>query len=230
MASNLHLYEGMSRATGQSARTLADPDRDGMIFVYELARAPRAPLLDGATPRAATLADAATLQQAMETSGLYDEHTVHQRLRTGRRPYLVETEGVIASYGWVAYTAEPIGDLGIAFELDPDEAYIYDCATRSHYRGRHYYPALLQQMLVDLHRDGLARAWIATAPGNAASWRGITRAGFIKVADANVTCRPITVYGVPGISAELLEHAAWSFHGRPLPGTGRAVDSSPTVL
>ena len=65
VASNLHVYGGMSIATGQTARTLADPDRDGMIFVYDLVQAPRPPLIDGATPRAATAADAVALQVAM---------------------------------------------------------------------------------------------------------------------------------------------------------------------
>jgi RimJ/RimL family protein N-acetyltransferase len=206
-------------------RQLADAERDGTIFVYDLARAPKAPGLLNAEQRAATKADAPALQEAMESSGLYPPDAVTSRLAEGRRPYIVEADGLIASYGWVAFSAQPIGDLGIAFLLEPGETWIYDCATRPAYRGRGYYPALLRWMVADMREQKLRRAWIGTAPGNAVSQRGIVRAGFTKVADARIARQAgnrldIAIYGVPGIPYELLEHAAWSFHGRAYPDTG----------
>lgn len=168
------------------------------------------------------------LQEAMEASGLYPPDIVTRRLRDGRRPYILETDDLIASYGWIAFDPEPIGDLGISFQLEPGEAYIYDCATRPAYRGRGYYPALLRVMLRDLHRAGLRRVWIATAPGNIPSQHGIVHAGFSKVADVNIRHQNgaprAELYGVPGVPHDLLDHAAWSFSGHIFPETGIPAD------
>jgi GNAT superfamily N-acetyltransferase len=206
-------------------RRLADPVRDGTVFTRDLTAAPQVPVVRGAMVRRATAADAAALQEGMEASGIYPADVVEMRLRAGRRPYVVETDGKIVSYGWVAFSAEPIGDLGLSFELTAGEAYIYDCATRPDYRGRGYYPALLRTMVADLSREGWLRAWIGTGPGNFISQRGIARAGFQKVADVYATPDPngatrVELYGVPGVSSDLLSQAAWSFHGHAYPDTG----------
>jgi RimJ/RimL family protein N-acetyltransferase len=215
----------MSDAPRAVPRQLADAERDGTLFVYDLAQAHAAPGLPHAELRAATQADVPALQEAMEASGLYPPDVVTSRLAEGRRPHIVEADGLIAAYGWVALSPEPIGDLGIRFLLEPGEAWIYDCATRPAYRGRGYYPALLRCMVADMGEQKLRRAWIGTAPGNAVSQRGIVRAGFTKVADTGIAREPggrlsIAVYGVPGIPPDLLKHAAWSFHGRAYPDAG----------
>jgi GNAT superfamily N-acetyltransferase len=206
-------------------RRLVDPERDGTVFTCDLAAAPQVPVVPGATLRPATVADAVALQEAMGASGVYSEDVVETRLRDGRRPYVVETDGKIVSYGWVAFSAEPIGDLGLSFELAAGEVYIYDCATRPDYRGRGYYPALLRAMVADLSREGWRRAWIGTGPGNFVSQRGIARAGFQKIADVYAAPDPnrstrVELYGVPGVSPDLLRHAAWSFHGYAYPDMG----------
>jgi GNAT superfamily N-acetyltransferase len=203
----------------------ADPARDGTVFTRDLTDGPEMPVVPGATVRPATAADAAALQEAMEASGVYSKDVVETRLRAGRRPYVVETDGKIVTYGWVAFSAEPIGDLGLSFALAADEVYIYDCATRPDYRGRGYYPALLRTMAADLSREGWRRAWIGTGPGNFVSQRGIARAGFQKVADVSAAQDPdgstrAELYGVPGVSPDLLSHAAWSFHGHAYPDMG----------
>ena len=213
----------------ERTRRLADPDRDGTLFVYDLFHPSESALPGDVSARAALPGDARALQEAMEASGLYAPDTVATRLREGRRPYLLETDDLIASYGWIAVTAEPIGDLGISFRLAPDEAYIYDCATRPAYRGRGYYPALLRMMIRDLRREGRRHVWIATAPGNVPSQRGIVRAGFGKVADVNMKRRPDgalepELYGVPGVSSDLLAHAAWANQGHAIPDTGIPVE------
>jgi ribosomal protein S18 acetylase RimI-like enzyme len=207
------------------SQRLADPARDGTVFTRDLTAALELPVVPGATVRPATAADAAALQEAMEASGIYPDDAVQTRLRDGRRPYVVETDGQIVSYGWVAFSAEPIGDLGLSFTLAPDEVYIYDCATRPAYRGRGYYPTLLRTMAADLGREGWRRAWIGTGPGNFVSQRGIARAGFEKVADVYAAPDPtgstrVELYGVPGVSPDLLRHAAWSFHGYACPDMG----------
>jgi len=214
-----------------TARRLADPDRDGTLFLYELTAPVAAPQLSGATLRAAGPADVPALQEAMHASGEYLDDVVEARRHDGRQPYVVETDGQIVSYGWIARSAEPLGDLGISFQLKPDDAYIYDCATRPDYRGRGYYPTLLRFMCAELRRQGWRRVWIGTAPGNFTSQRGIARAGFMKVADVNFTRRPdgsfrVDLYGPPGVPADILATAAWSFHGRAHAGAGIAMVES----
>lgn len=209
-----------------TTQTLADPQRDGTLYVRDLTATPLPATRDGHRVRPATVSDSAALQEAMEASGMYTHDVVATRLANGRLAHIVETRGSIVSYGWIALTAEPIGDLGISFRLDPGEAYIYDCATRPAHRGHGLYPLLLRGMLASLHEHGLRRVWIATAPGNLVSQRGIDRAGFQKVADVRITRQAgnaveVELFGVPGVHDETLRHAAWSFHGTPRPGTGR---------
>lgn len=213
-------------------RRQADPDRDGTVFTYDLAHIPPAPALPGVTLRVATPEDGAALQEAMHASGAYPSDVVETRGRDRRRPYVVETDGMIVSYGWVAFDAEPVGDLGFSFQLLSDEAYIYDCATRPDYRGRGYYPALLCAMAIDLRRGGCKRLWIGTAPGNFVSQRGIARAGFMKVADVHFSlsadgAMQTTLYGVPGVPPAILDHAAWAMHGQSIPDSGIAQEVAP---
>ncbi len=221
----------------------ADPDRDGTVFVRDLTRpfpmggapdvgdaqrtpgAARAATPDGTVVRVATSDDAPALRAAMDASGFYPRNVVETRRREGRLPYILIVDGLVACYGWVALTPQPIGDLGISFLLADGDAYIYDCATRPAYRRRGLYPELLRFIAVDLRNRGLRRAWIATAPGNAPSWKGIARAGYEKVADCRMTRESngrlhVTVMGVPGVPEGLLRLAAWSFHGTAVAGAG----------
>ena len=206
-------------------RRYADPERDGAVFTYDLGHVPAASALPGVAIGVAAADDASALQEAMQASGAYPDDVVEARLRDGRRPYIVETDSLIASYGWVAFEAEPVGDLGFSFELDQGEAYIYDCATRPDYRGRGYYPALLRAMAAALRAEGYKRLWIGTAPGNFVSQRGIARAGFLKVADVHISLQAdgalhSYLHGVPGVPPALLDHAAWAMHGEAIPETG----------
>ena len=57
---------------------------------------------------------------------------------------------MIVTYGWVALTAEPMGNTGCSFDPPPGDAYLYDFATVPEYRGQGFYPALLRYILGDL--------------------------------------------------------------------------------
>ncbi len=211
-------------------RQLADPNRDGTLFVRHLHLGLELPRLPGLTLRAATLADAVRLSQAMHDSGDYPDDVVMARLPDGRFPYVIETDGgdgVIVCYGWVALSGEHTGDSGLAFRLKDGDAYIYDCATLPDHRGHGYYPALLQLMAAELGRGGWQRVWIGTAPGNFVSQRGILRAGFTKVGDMQLAHRPdgsfrIDLYGTPGADALTVADGAWTFYARAHPEAGIA--------
>ena len=131
--------------------------------------------------------EADRLQAAMEKSGHYPPGDAPNRLAAGREAYVGEVRGplgtVMVTYGWVALTAEPMGNTGCSFDPPPGDAYLYDFATVPDYRGQGFYPALLRYILDDLTGRGIQRAWIGTAPGNTPSVKSIRRAGFSKIAD-----------------------------------------------
>ena len=135
-----------------------------------------------------TPAGATQLQLAQEKSGHYPPGDVARRLAARREAFVGEVETghgeSIVTYGWVALTAEPLGNTGCSFDPPPGDAYLYDFATVPEYRGQGFYPALLRYILGELARRGIRRAWISTAPGNHASAHSIERAGFSKVADS----------------------------------------------
>ncbi|WP_069801752.1 GNAT family N-acetyltransferase [Thermogemmatispora onikobensis] len=110
---------------------------------------------------------------------------VVERFARGCHCYVayLEEGKVLASYGWISFNHEEIGELGLTIRLRPGRAYIWDCATLPPYRGRRLYPALLIAMARVLQEQGLRRLWIGADASNYASRRGIEVAGFQAVAD-----------------------------------------------
>src|SRR5260221_11794037 len=103
---------------------------------------------------------ASSLAQAM---GLDDPTPVLQRFASGRRCYVGRVEDRLATYGWITFDEEGIGELGLNIRLQAGEAYIWDCATLPAYRGKRLYPARLANMVGELQIEGLRRIWIARA-------------------------------------------------------------------
>lgn len=87
----------------------------------------------------------------------------------------------IASYGWVSEAETALGEIEAIIRPGDGEAYIWDCRTLPAFRGRGLYRDLLTQLVTDLSRDRLHRAWIATLQRNRAGCRGVMRAGFHPV-------------------------------------------------
>jgi len=102
------------------------------------------------------------------------------RRANGDRPYLAAVNGEGVGWGWSATRWLSIGELGIERALPPADRYLWACETLQSWRGRGIYPRLLQAILRHEAREG-ARSWIGHDPGNAASARGITKAGFGRV-------------------------------------------------
>jgi len=188
----------------------------GTVSVFDLTHAPEPPVLDGARFEALSPSDGPALEEAMQASGDYPAGVAPGRFSPERHAYGIWADEKIVTYGWAAYSPEPLGNSGISFRLEPGDVYIYDCATRPDYQGRGYYKALLRGMAADLAQRGCRRAWIATEAGNIASERGISGAGFTKIGHVNLTNRVAgrpkpEVYGVPGVPEDLVAQAAWSF-------------------
>jgi ribosomal protein S18 acetylase RimI-like enzyme len=138
-----------------------------------------------------------------------------RRFETGRRCYTAWVGDELASYGWVSFDEEHIGELNLRIKLLPGEAYIWDCATIPAFRRNHLYSALLSYIIAELRTEGLCRAWIGADMDNKPSQRGIVRAGFHYVADlvmARVlTLRQVWVQGQPGIPDHIVAEARRAF-------------------
>lgn len=128
----------------------------------------------------AELAQAMGLSDANDTS---DVAEISRRFAASKWCYTGRVDGRLATYGWITFDKEEIGELGLSIRLQPGEAYIWDCGTSSAYRGQRLYPALLSYILIELRALGLRRVWIGADADNMASQRGMELAGFRPVAD-----------------------------------------------
>src|SRR5258707_13583773 len=103
---------------------------------------------------------------------LGDQAVVLQRFDNGRHCYVGRIEGTVATYGWVTFDEEDIGELSLSIRLKAGEAYIWNCATLPAYRGERLYPALLTPVIGELHRQGVRRGWIWPEPHNLPAPKG----------------------------------------------------------
>jgi GNAT superfamily N-acetyltransferase len=104
--------------------------------------------------------------------------TVAQRFAAGHTCYVAFLAQTPVAYGWVARTHAELGELQLHLRLPAGECYLWDFATLPAWRGLGIYPRLLQAIL---RAERAARVWIAHAPENRASQRGIRHAGFQMV-------------------------------------------------
>jgi ribosomal protein S18 acetylase RimI-like enzyme len=126
---------------------------------------------------------AADIDELAVAMNLPTPEPIQQRFQGNRRCFSLRVAGQIATYGWVTYGPECVGELEREFHLHDDEAYIWDCHTAPAWRGQRLYSALLSQMLYRLHQEGVPRIWIGASRHNQPSVRGIANAGFKRVVD-----------------------------------------------
>ncbi len=104
------------------------PQHLGTLWVLDLGE----PSLVGPMPRIAVIFQhvgpeaAPSLAQAMQ---LEDPAEVLRRFAAGKRCYTGTVEGELATFGWVTFDEESIGELRLRIRLAPGEAYIWDCVT-----------------------------------------------------------------------------------------------------
>jgi len=110
--------------------------------------------------------------------GMPGAAAVAERFTAERRCYVAWDGDRIAAYGWASRGRECVGELERAFQMAPDEAYIWDCMTLPEYRGRGLYSALLAYILVELRDAGVRRTWIGASLDNRPSIKGFMNAGF----------------------------------------------------
>src|SRR5258708_20869845 len=156
-------------------------------------------------------------QELAQAMGLGDQAVVLQRFDNGRHCYVGRIEGTVATYGWVTFDEEDIGELSLSIRLKAGEAYIWNCATLPAYRGQRLYPALLTHVVGELHRQGVRRVWICTDADNLPSQSGIVLAGMQPIRAVFIT-RVLTIprawlRGRPCIPQRLDMHARMSVLG-----------------
>jgi len=123
---------------------------------------------------------ASSLAQAM---GLGSPEEVLKRFDAGKHYYTANVVGVLATYGWVTFDEELIGELRLHIQLSPGEAYVWDCATLPKYRGLRLYPSLLWYIIGELRSQDVRRIWIGADADNLPSQVGMRLCGFHPIAD-----------------------------------------------
>ena len=196
----------------------AEPDvlPHGTLWMLDLGQ----PLPVGPVPQVPVVfmrAGPEVAQELAQAMNLDDQAMVLQRFDKGRHCYLGRIEGILATYGWVTFDEEDIGELGLSIRLKPGEAYIWDCATLPVYRGQRLYPALLAHIVGELYDQGLRRVWIGTDTDNLPSQSGLALAGFQPIGDIvinhGLTMRRAWMRGRPGISERLVIDARYGLLG-----------------
>jgi hypothetical protein len=146
-----------------------------------------------------------------EAMGLERAEEVFKRFDAGKHCYIGDVDGVLATYGWVTFDREMIGELGLHIRLSPGEAYIWDCATLPEYRGLRLYPSLLWYIVGDLLAQGLKRIWIGADADNLPSQVGMRLCGFHPIADFvqdyALALHSYWIRGHSGASEQLVEDA-----------------------
>jgi RimJ/RimL family protein N-acetyltransferase len=129
--------------------------------------------LQGADARAAT---AAAMRMAGDRPDLVD-----QMLAQGDEFFGWQApDRTIVSFGWARFRGRSIGP--VAFSDRSGRTFLYNFHTLPAWRGRNLYPNLISQMRWALTAGGAREFIIDVNARNAASRRGIEKAGFVLVA------------------------------------------------
>lgn len=136
---------------------------------------PALPSLLGLTTSAITDPSEATALTGLPTA------EVARRWADGNVLYGALLDGEPAGYGWLAREAGRIDELQLAWRIPPREVYLWDFVTQPRFRGHGVYPLLLQAIITA--EPETDRFWIGYEEHNAASARGIAKAGFRIVGD-----------------------------------------------
>ncbi|GHO99024.1 hypothetical protein KSF_090720 [Reticulibacter mediterranei] len=113
------------------------------------------------------------------------EQVITARFEAGHHLYIAFINKQPAAYGWVATQRGRITELHFSFTVAAHTIYLWDFLTLPAWRGHGIYPHLLQAII--RQEQTIERFWIGFAPGNNASERGITKAGFEVVGDFVIT-------------------------------------------
>jgi GNAT superfamily N-acetyltransferase len=109
---------------------------------------------------------------------------VERRFERGSRAFAVVEAAKVVSYGWLSTSSEWIGELGVEISPHAGEAYVWNCLTLPEHRRRGHYRGLLEGIVSQARRDGLARLWIGSTEDPAQ--KADADAGFVPVLNFTV--------------------------------------------
>ncbi len=104
-----------------------------------------------------------------------------RRFQRGNHIYIACVSGEPAAYGWAAMQEGGIIELQFFFPVTSGDCYLWDFKTLPQWRGKSIYPQLLQAIIKQEH--AIQHFWIVFMSSNAASSRGIQKAGFHIVSE-----------------------------------------------
>jgi hypothetical protein len=103
--------------------------------------------------------------------------SVEERYRESHRPAIAYLDDTVVAYGWLAQNNTNFGSPSVSFYVPENNLYLYHFVTMLPWRGRGFYPRLLQEIIV--REEHIAeRFWIIHQYSNQASRKGIAKAGF----------------------------------------------------
>lgn len=104
------------------------------------------------------------------------------RLTRGHHFYIALMNDTPVAYGWVGTREGGIRELQFSFPIKAQDRYLWDFQTFPEWRGRGIYPHFLQE-IIRQELPTTERFWIGYEPGNEASQKGISKAGFQIIGD-----------------------------------------------
>jgi len=121
------------------------------------------------------------IHHILELMAYMDRSAALQRIKEGfeeeYEPFVAFSEGKVAHVSWLFHPPE-VKETLVVFHLHEDQCSIGACLTSPEFRGMNIYPVVLQSILQEVVKRGAKAAFIAAAPSNTASIRGIEKAGF----------------------------------------------------
>jgi GNAT superfamily N-acetyltransferase len=101
-----------------------------------------------------------------------------RRFAAGHAAVVSEYEGAVAFIAWLAFRELRVDELALTWRIPSQNAVLYDVYTMPEHRGKGLYPAALVWAKTKLGELNISRCWIYAERSNAASLRGIAKAGF----------------------------------------------------
>jgi len=138
---------------------------------------------------------------------------VVRRRRSGHQAYVARLDAAPVAYGWSATREATFGPQRTAFSVPDGNRYLWSFVTLPAWRGRGLYPRLLQAIIAN-ERGAADRFWILHRWDNAASARGIEKAGFQAV--AQVHALPEGAFGLAPVGATERAPAGAELLGLPI--------------
>ena len=142
----------------------------------------RGDALPALSPLAGFHAEAITQPERMAALAHLAVREISDRFARGHRAYEARVAQASAGCGWSATREASIGELGLTLRMPPRNRYLWSFETAPEWRGQGIYSYLLQYILRH-EAEEAERFWIGHEPGNAASARGILKAGFELLGD-----------------------------------------------